>query len=103
MPSLLVVDAARERVDAWRPELEAAGYRVATSAPEHTLPAADVPTDVIVLAAPDPECRAWAVLDALRVAPDEDGVPVVAIVAPGALEDGLRETVAYFKSRLVLK
>lgn len=93
MPSLLVVDEPRERVEQWRVELETAGYRIVVSPPddgaELRLPA--TAPDVIVLAAPASECRAWNVLGSLRVArSDLAAVPVVVIVERGALEDGLR-------------
>lgn len=88
-----MIDEPRERVDEWRGELEAAGYRIALSGPEQNVSrwlSAAVP-DVIVLAAESSECRAWNVLAALR---DESSplaaVPAVVIVSPGALEDGLR-------------
>lgn len=83
MARRLVVDAARERVEAWRPALEAAGYLIAEAEP-----------DAIVLAVLDPDSTAWAAFDALRPASlGDEGVPVVAIVSPGALEDGLRAAI----------
>lgn len=74
MANRLVVDAARERVEAWWPALEAAGYRIANGEP-----------DAIVLALPD----ATAVLfDALA-----SGVPVVGVVSPQAWEQGMRAAI----------
>lgn len=91
--TLLVIDEPRERVERWRPELEASGYRIVSSEPDgagEIRLAGNLP-DVIVLAAPSAECRAWDVLGALRRAGSGLGtVPVVVIVEAGALEDGLR-------------
>ena len=92
MASVLVIDEPRERIEEWRPELETAGYRVVTpAAGDGDVRLPEVMPDAIVLAALTPECRAWAVLAALRVAgPDLARVPVIVIVSAGALEDGLR-------------
>jgi len=89
-----VIDEPAERVDEWRTELEAAGYRVAMAGPDDAGGSpwmnAAVP-DVVVLAAASSECRAWNVLGALRDASSPlAAVPVVVIVSAGALEDGLR-------------
>jgi DNA-binding NarL/FixJ family response regulator len=96
VPSLLVIDEPRERVEEWRVGLEAAGYRIVVSPPDDAavvrMPAA-VP-DAIVLGTPGVESRAWNVLEALRVSDSEMSVvPVVAVVDKGALEDGLRAAI----------
>jgi CheY-like chemotaxis protein len=89
--SVLVVDEPAERVEAWRVALEAAGYRITTSTTaDEASPPPAIP-DLIVLNAPAPECGAWGYLEFLRS--PESGlaqVPVVVVVSPGALEDGLR-------------
>ena len=88
-----MIDEPPERVDEWRPELEAAGYRIAVSGPDGGVSpwqSGAVP-DVVVLAAASSECRAWSVLGALRGERSPlAAVPVVVIVSAGALEDGLR-------------
>jgi DNA-binding NarL/FixJ family response regulator len=93
---VLLLDAPAARADAWRPALEAAGYRVAVPAPAvpaPDVPAADVPVpDVIVLTAAAASERAFAVLATLRDG-DAATVPVVVVVSPGALEDGLRAAI----------
>jgi CheY-like chemotaxis protein len=90
---VLMVDEPRDRVEAWRGALEAAGYGIATATTDDVvngvtpLPA----PAVIVLGAPSAECGAWEVLDRLRSAGhDLADVPVVVVVGAGALEDGLR-------------
>jgi DNA-binding NarL/FixJ family response regulator len=88
-----MVDEPRDRVDDWRAELEAAGYRIVPSATDDgaavRMPAS--PPDVIVLSAPSPDSRAWEFLESLRTSESELAeVPVVVIVGAGALEDGLR-------------
>ncbi len=95
MPGLLMIDEPPERVEGWRAELERAGYRITVVVPDGRseapvrLPV--TPPDAIVLAAPSGECRAWDLLAALRAAgPDLRAVPVVLVVGPRALEDGLR-------------
>jgi DNA-binding NarL/FixJ family response regulator len=94
VPSLLVIDEPRERVEEWRAGLETAGYRMVSAPSDDDGSDVRMPAplpDVIVLAAPAPECRAWSLLEALRVdASDLGAVPVVIVVGPGALEDGLR-------------
>jgi DNA-binding response OmpR family regulator len=83
--SLLVVDEP--------PELETAGYRITTSATDDAerAQAAASSADLIVLWAPSAECGAWEFMDGLRSAgPDLSELPVVVVVSPGALEDGLR-------------
>ena len=70
----LVVDAAGERVDAWRPALEAAGYTVASSEP-----------DLIVLALPDASSRLF---DALA-----SSTPVLGVIGPDAWEEGMRAAI----------
>jgi DNA-binding response OmpR family regulator/DNA-binding CsgD family transcriptional regulator len=93
VPSLLVVDEPRERVEEWRVALETAGYRIVVAPLDDDdavrLPAAA--PDAIVLAAPSSECRAWAMLEALRTCGSAlADVPVVVIVGEGALDDALR-------------
>ena len=90
MPGVFVIDEPRECVERWRPELETAGYDLVTAdTGEVRLPAPR--PDVILLGAPSGACRAWDVLATLRRSePDVATVPVVLIVAAGALEDGLR-------------
>ena len=93
MTSLLVVDEPQERVEAWRAELEAAGYRIVQSAIDDgadvRMPAAR--PDVIALGAPSPDCRAWGFLESLRTTESAlADVPAIVIVGVGALEDGLR-------------
>ena len=88
-----MVDGPRDRVDEWRPALEAAGYRIVQSAIDDgaavRMPASS--PDAIVLSAPSPDCRAWDFLEALRTTESElADVPVIVIVGVGALEDGLR-------------
>ena len=95
MTSLLVVDEPEARVEDWRDALEAAGYRITTRAStDGNDPGAASPApmpDLIVLNAPAPECGAWAFLERMRTNESElSAVPVVVIVSPGALEDGLR-------------
>ena len=85
MPALLVIDEPHEQVEQWRGALERAGYRLVAEDD------ASAPPDVIVLGAPSAECRAWELLPALRRTESGlAGVPVVVVVGPGALEDGLR-------------
>jgi len=96
MPSLLVIDEPRERVEEWRVALETAGYRIVVSPPDDApavrLPAS--PPDVFLVRATAGEPRAWNLLEALRrAAPQLSTVPVVAVVNEGALEDGLRAAI----------
>jgi DNA-binding NarL/FixJ family response regulator len=70
----LLVDAAPERVEAWRPELEAAGYRVGATDP-----------DLIVLAIPG---AAVALSDAIA-----SRIPVLGVVAPDSWETGMRAAI----------
>jgi DNA-binding NarL/FixJ family response regulator len=70
----LVLEAARERVEAWRPALEVAGYQVAESSPE-----------LIVLAMPDASADLF---DSLA-----SGVPVLGVVGPQAWEHGMRAAI----------
>jgi DNA-binding NarL/FixJ family response regulator len=70
----LVVDAARERVEAWRPALEAAGYRIDDGEP-----------DLIVLGIPG---GASPLTDALA-----SGVPLLGVVAPESWEEGMRAAI----------
>jgi DNA-binding NarL/FixJ family response regulator len=70
----LVLEAARERVEVWRPPLEAAGYRIAESSPE-----------LIVLALPDASADLF---DSLA-----SGVPVLGVVGPQAWEHGMRAAI----------
>jgi DNA-binding response OmpR family regulator len=89
---VLVVDEPEARVSEWRAALEAGGYRIATATTAGG--GADIAAttaDVIVLGAPAPECGAWELMEHLRsTRSDRAEVPVVVIVSPGALEDGLR-------------
>ncbi len=91
-----MVDESRARADAWRDELEAAGYDVVVSAPDDARPFPEPDTALdalVVVAAPGP-CRAWQVLDAMRCAtPELAAVPVVVIVGAEAVEDGLRAAI----------
>jgi CheY-like chemotaxis protein len=89
---VLVVDEPDERVAGWRSALEAGGYRIATatSAGGGALVAAAT-ADVILLGAPAAECGAWELMEHLRsTGGDAAEIPVVVIVSPGALEEGLR-------------
>jgi len=70
----LVVDAAPERVDAWRPALASAGYEIAEAEP-----------DLIVLALPDASVD---LAEALA-----SGVPVLGVVGPEAWEQGMRAAI----------
>jgi len=74
----LVVDAARERVDAWRPALASAGYEIANGI-------AGAEPDLIVLALPDASVR---LVDALA-----SGVPVLGVVGSDAWEQGMRAAI----------
>ena len=74
MANRLVVDAARERVEAWRPALASAGYEIAEAEP-----------DLIVLALPDASVD---LVDALA-----SGVPVLGVVGPAAWEQGMRAAI----------
>jgi DNA-binding response OmpR family regulator len=93
--SVLVIGEPGEPVERWRADLEAAGYGIVTSATgdgvDLRLPAVapEVP-DVIVLVARSPASPAWDVLAAVRQAGPGATAPVVVIVAPGALGEGLR-------------
>lgn len=91
MPVIFVIDEPHERLEGWRSGLEQAGYDIeaAPDTGEIRLPAPR--PDVVVLGAPSGVCRAWDVLAMLRAAErDLATVPVVLIVAAGALEEGLR-------------
>jgi DNA-binding response OmpR family regulator len=90
MPAVFVIDEPRGCLERWRSELETAGYDLVTAGPgEVRLPTPR--PDVILLGAPSGACRAWDVLATLRRSEgDVATVPVVLIVAAGALEDGLR-------------
>jgi len=96
VPSLLVIDEPRERVEEWRVALENAGYRIVVTPPDDAptvrLPAAA--PDIIVLRATASESRAWKLFETLRpVGSALSTVPVVAVVDKGALEDGLRAAI----------
>jgi DNA-binding NarL/FixJ family response regulator len=69
----LLVDAPPERVDVWRPALEAAGYRLGS------------PPALIVLAIPG---AAADLFDALA-----SGVPVLGVVGPDGWEQGMRAAI----------
>jgi hypothetical protein len=73
VPGALLVDAPPERIDAWRPALEAAGYRLAA------------PPELIVLAIPGASADLF---DALA-----SGVPVLGVVGPEAWEQGMRAAI----------
>jgi DNA-binding NarL/FixJ family response regulator len=73
VPGVLLVDASRERVEAWRPALESAGYRLAA------------PPDLIVLAIPGASADLF---DALS-----SGVPVLGVVGPDGWEQGMRAAI----------
>jgi CheY-like chemotaxis protein len=88
-----MVDEPLERVEDWRAALESGGYRIATSATgdRATTRRIAIAADVIILWAPTPECGAWEFLEHVRSAGSGlFDVPVVVVVSPGALEDGLR-------------
>jgi len=70
----LAVDAARERLDAWRPALAAAGYRIADGEP-----------DLLVLGLPG---GAAPLTDALA-----SGVPVLCVVGPQSWQEGMRAAI----------
>ena len=96
MPSLLVIDEPRERVEEWRVALETAGYRIVVAPPDDA-PTVRMPAarpDVVVVRATAADPRAWNLLEALRPAGSGmSAVPVVAVVDKGALEDGLRAAI----------
>jgi DNA-binding NarL/FixJ family response regulator len=73
VPGGLLIDAPRERVDAWLPALVAAGYRLAS------------PPDLFLLAIPG---AAADLHDALT-----SGVPVLVVVGPEAWEEGMRAAI----------
>jgi DNA-binding NarL/FixJ family response regulator len=74
VPGGLLVDAAPGRVAAWRPELEAAGYRIGSSHP-----------DLIVLGIPG---ATTGLPEALA-----SGVPLLGVVAPESWETGMRAAI----------
>jgi DNA-binding NarL/FixJ family response regulator len=74
VPGGLLVDAAPERAEPWRRELEAAGYRIDPPEP-----------DLIVLAIPG---AAVGLTEALA-----SGVPVLGVVAPESWEAGMRAAI----------
>ncbi len=73
MPGAVLVDAPPERLDGWRPALEAAGYRLTP------------PPDLIVLAIPGASAD---LLEALA-----SGVPVLGVVGPDGWEQGMRAAI----------
>ena len=82
MATVLLIDDGPARPAAWTAELEAARYRIVAD------PGAGVAPDAIVLVLRAGEGPAWKILSAPMAA-----VPVIAIVGPGALEDGLRAAI----------
>jgi DNA-binding response OmpR family regulator len=91
MPGVFVIDEPHESIEQWRAGLEHAGYDVAEASGNDEVRLPALRPDVIVLGAPSGTCRAWDVLTMLRESErDVATVPVVLIVAAGALEDGLR-------------
>ena len=74
MANRLLVDAARERVEAWRAALEAAGYRIDDADP-----------DLMVLGIPG---GAAPLTDALA-----SGVPLLGVVGPESWEEGMRAAI----------
>jgi DNA-binding NarL/FixJ family response regulator len=72
----LVVHAARERVEAWRPALASAGYEIAE---------AEAEPDLIVLALTDASVDLVGAL--------ASGAPVLGVVGPEAWEQGMRAAI----------
>jgi hypothetical protein len=70
----VAVDAAREHIDAWRPALEAAGYRIVGGEP-----------DLLVLGIPGGTA---SLIDSLA-----SGVPLLGVVAPQSWEEGMRAAI----------
>ena len=97
VPSLLVIDEPRERVEEWRAALESAGYRIVVSPPDETasvrMPATVARRDRVAGPRVGVARRGTCSKHCGRPAPHMSEVPVVAVVDQGALEDGLRAAI----------